>query len=120
MKSKLKELLHQYKLEVFRVEHHKQNPEHIAKECMTICDEVLKQQFHFHFHKLPDANRVEIINMINNYLREAVLPPIVEKLVQRQVVLEKHVHSLERLLERTLETLSDESKSDAKVSELKR
>lgn len=108
MQRKLKDLLHQYKLEVFRVEHHQKNPEQIAKECMAICDEMMKQQFHFHFHKLPDANRAEIINMIDNYIREAVLPPLVEKLVHRQVLLEKHVHSLERLLERTLETLSDE------------
>ncbi|MBM3977355.1 MAG: hypothetical protein FJ299_10235 [Planctomycetes bacterium] len=109
MQRKLKDLLHQYKLEVFRVEHHQKNPEQITKECMAIRDELLKQQFHYHFHKLPDANRAEIINMIDNYIREAVLPPIVEKLVHRQVLLEKRVASLERLLELTLETLTSEN-----------
>jgi len=105
--TKFKELLHQHKLEVFRVEHHQKNADEIARECMHVRDEVLEQNYHYHFRGLPDANRAEIINMINNYMREAVLPPVVEKLVTRQITLEKRVIALEALLARTLEALSE-------------
>jgi hypothetical protein len=44
--------------------------------------------------------------MINNYTREAILPPVVEKLVHRQVLLEKRVTALLHLTEQILETLS--------------
>ena len=73
---------------------------------MHVTEEILEEKFHYHFHKLPDANRAEIINMINNYTREAVLPPVVEKLVLRQLVLEKRVEALVHLMEQMLEVLS--------------
>ena len=106
MHKKFEELLHQYKLDVFHLEHHQKDAEEVAKECMELCDDVLTQKYHYHFHKLPDANRAEIINMINNYTREAILPPVVEKLVERQVMLERHVVELEKLMRNTLEVLS--------------
>ena len=46
--------------------------------------------------------------MLNNYTREAVLPPVVEKLVKRQVVLERRFDAMLELVEKTLETLSTE------------
>ncbi len=109
MHSRFKELLHTYKREVFRLEHHQMDVEGITKECLHIRDDLLAQKYRYHFHELPDANRAEIINMVNNYTREAILPPIVEKLVERQVVLERHVTALERLLEQMLELLSEPS-----------
>ncbi len=108
MLKKFQELLHQYKLEVFHQEHDKQSAEEVASECMSVTEEILEEKFHYHFHKLPDANRAEIINMINNYTREAVLPPVVEKLVRRQVVLEKRIEALLHLMEHVLEVLSAE------------
>ena len=107
MQQKLKELLHQYKLDVYHYEHHPKEVGEITRQCMDICESVLAQKYHYHFHKLPDAGRAEIINMINSYTREAILPPVVEKLVERQVVLEKRIAALERLLEQTLEALSN-------------
>ena len=74
MLKKFQELLHQYKLEVFHNEHGKPSLDEITSECMHVTEEILEEKFHYHFHKLPDANRAEIINMINNYTREAVLP----------------------------------------------
>ena len=109
MHKAFQQLLHEYKVDVFRTEHHKQNVDEIAAECMDVCEDVLQQKYHYHFHKLPDADRAEIINMINNYTREAILPPVVERLVERQVLLEKRLHSMERLLENMLETLSLET-----------
>ena len=108
MQRKFQELLHQYKVEVFHATHDKQSVEEISKECLQIADGVLQQKFHYHFHTLPDADRVEIINMINNYTREAILPPLVEKLVARQMLLERRVDALVHLNEKILETLSAE------------
>ncbi|TDJ69174.1 MAG: hypothetical protein E2O39_12170 [Planctomycetota bacterium] len=108
MHKKFKALLHQYKLDVFRAEHDKKSAEEITTECLHITEEILEDKFHYHFHKLPDADRAEIINMINNYTREALLPPIVEKLVKRQVMLERRLEALVRLNEQILENLSVE------------
>lgn len=107
MLKKFQDLLHQYKLEVFHNEHDKQTTEEIASECIHVTEEILEEKFHYHFHKLPDANRAEIINMINNYTREAVLPPVVEKIVRRQVVTEKRIEALVHLMESMLEVLSE-------------
>ena len=111
MHKKFQELLHQYKLEVFRTEHDRQSEEEIASECLNLTEEILEDKFHYHFHKLPDAGRAEIINMINNYTREALLPPVVEKIVKRQVVLEKRIDALVHLMEQLLEILPEIQKT---------
>lgn len=116
MQRQFKELFHNYKRDVFRLEHHQMDATSITKECLHIRDDLLAQKYHYHFHQLPDANRAEIINMINNYTREAILPPIVEKLVERQLVLERHVVALERLLAQTLELLSQQGVSSGASS----
>jgi hypothetical protein len=108
MHRKFQELLHQYKVEVFHATHDKQSVEDISKECLQIADGVLQQKYHYHFHQLPDADRVEINNMINNYTREAILPPLVEKLVARQMLLERRLDALVHLNEKILQTLSTE------------
>ena len=106
MHRKFKDLLHQYKLDVFHLEHHQKDVEAVTEECMHVCEDLLQQKYSYHFHKLPDADRAEIINMINNYTREAILPPIVEKLVERQVLLEKRMEAQAELIENMLEALS--------------
>ncbi len=115
MLKKFQDLLHQYKLEVFHTEHDKQSAEEIATECMQTTEEILEEKFHYHFHKLPDAGRAEIINMINNYTREAILPPVVEKIVRRQVVLEKRIDALVHLMEQMLEVLSSQHDTSPQV-----
>jgi len=106
MHKRFKELLHQYKVEVFRNEHDKKSLDELTAECLHVTEGILDEKFHYHFHKLPDANRAEIINMINNYTREAILPPVVEKMVARHVILERHLLALQDLMEQTLELLS--------------
>ena len=108
MQKKFQNLLHQYKLEVFHNEHDLKSVEEITAECMHITEEILEDKFHYHFHKLPDANRAEIINMINNYTREAILPPVVDRIIRRQMMLEKRMEALVHLTEKILETLSGE------------
>lgn len=109
MQRKFQQLLHQYKLEVFHAEHDKKSAEEISSECLHLAEDVLKSKYHYHFQKMPDASRAEIINMINNYVRDAILPPVVEKIVKRQVLLEKRVLAQQHLLEQILETLSKDA-----------
>ncbi len=106
MHTKFKNLLHNYKRDVFQLEHHQKDVDSITKECMNVCEDVLAQKYSYHFHKLPDADRAEIINMINNYTREAILPPVVEKLVHRQVLMEKRIEAMEGLIQGMLDVLS--------------
>ena len=103
------DLLHQYKREVFKAKHDAKSAAEIASECMEITEEILEEKFRYHFHKLPDANRIEIINMVNNYVREAVLPPVIEKVVHRQIILEKRVDALANLMETLLGALQEET-----------
>jgi hypothetical protein len=105
--KKFQELLHRYKVEVFNVDHNKRDVQTLTQECLHITEDVLSQKYHYHFHRLPDANRAEIINMINNYTREAILPPVVERLVHRQMKLEKRFEALVGLTEQLLELLSE-------------
>ncbi|MEZ5989611.1 MAG: hypothetical protein R3F30_10875 [Planctomycetota bacterium] len=108
MNKKLHEILHRYKVETFKLTHDHEEIEKITKECLSFSEEVLDNAYHYHFHKLPDANRAEIINMINNYTVEALLPPVVEKLLRRIVVLEKQHQQLLSTLTEVLEALSEE------------
>jgi len=111
---KFQQLLHDYKVVVFHDEH--RNAKQYAEECMHVADDVLNQKYHYHFHKLPDADRAEIINMINNYTREAILPPVVEKLVERQIASERRVKALENLIENVLHALSEDPAEVGKAS----
>ena len=108
MHRQFKDLLHDYKRSVFQISHHQRDVESITRECMHITEDVLQQHYHYHFNKLPDANRAEIINMISNYVREAVLPPVVRKMAERHVVLERRVAALEKLLAASLDALSQQ------------
>ena len=95
MHRRFKDLLHDYKRNVFQIAHHQKDVASITQECVHITEDVLQQHFRYHFHKLPDANRAEIIDMISSYVREAILPPVVEKIVQRQVLLERRIDALQ-------------------------
>ena len=106
MHKKFEKLLHQYKVAIFHQEHDKSSLEELTSECLHVADDVLSQKYHYHFHKLPDADRAEIINMINNYTREAILPPVVERIVLRQIKLEKRFEALVGLTQELLELLS--------------
>lgn len=108
MQKKFQEILHRYKVEVFHREHDKSSAAEFTKHCLHVTEDVLQQKYHFHFHKLPDANRAEIINMINNYVREAILPPVIEKLVERQLRLEQRLEAMLNLNREILEALSED------------
>ncbi len=106
LKDQFRQLLHDYKKEVFHAEHDRSSVDEITAECLHITEDVLQQKYSYHFHKLPDADRAEIINMISNYTREAILPPIVEAVVRRQVIQDKKINALVHLVEQLFEAVS--------------
>lgn len=116
MHRKFKELLHDYKREIFQLEHHQKDVGSITQECMDVCEDVLSQKYSYHFHKLPDANRAEIINMINNYTREAILPPVVERIVEREILLQHRIEALEKMIGRMLDMLSTPLATEVEAS----
>ena len=116
MQEKFRKLLHEYKVNAFKVSHDPKAAETLTKECLAVRDETLSNAYRYHFHKLGEANRAEIINMINNYTMEALLPPIVEKIMLRQVILEKKQEMTIQLLEQILEILSGDGSAGSNGS----
>tara|TARA_B100000959_G_scaffold222624_1_gene235713 strand:+ start:423 stop:752 length:330 start_codon:yes stop_codon:yes gene_type:complete len=109
VQQKFAEAIKSYKKDVFRVEHDPSELEKLTEESLHFTEDALDNAYHYHFHKLPDASRAEIINMVNNYVLEALLPPVVEKLTRRQLVTERKLELLVHLLEEALERLDDKN-----------
>lgn len=111
MRQKLRQILHAYKVDAFKYAHDHENLEQISKEALTYSDEVLHNAYQYHFHKLPDASRAEIINMIQNYTVEALLPPVVEKIMQRVLIIEKQHRRMLEMIESMIEELDNDAES---------
>ena len=107
MKQKFAEAIKSYKKDVFKVEHDPKELSRLIKDSLEFTEDALDNAYHYHFHKLPDASRAEIINMVNNYVLEALLPPIVEKITRRQLLNERKLELLVHLLEDALDRIDD-------------
>jgi len=107
VKQKFAEALKTFHKEVYKVEHAPTELKHLTEDSMHFSEEVLDNAYHYHFHKLVDADRAEIINMINNYVLEALLPPIVEKITRRELLLERKLNLLVELMEEALDKIGD-------------
>jgi len=107
VRQKFAEAIHTFKKEVFKVEHDAAELESITREALHLSEDTLDNAYHYHFHKLPDASRTEIINMINNYTLEALLPPVVEKINRRHLILERKLELLVNLLEEALDKIEE-------------
>lgn len=107
MKRKFADALKTYKKEVYKVDHDPAELRSLTREALNFTEAALDNSYHYHFHKLPDATRAEMINMINNYTLEALLPPIVEKISKRQLMLERKMELLVHLLEESLEQMGE-------------
>ncbi|MFH0946023.1 MAG: hypothetical protein V2A76_12560 [Planctomycetota bacterium] len=101
-RSRVQEALHEYKKECYLIEHNSERHEDVVKEANRIVEGILDKKFHYRFHKPPNPERAEILTMIENYAREAILPPVVGSLAERIVVLEKRqvaaIECMEKLL----------------------
>ena len=109
MKKKLKDALHRFKIEVFKITHH--NAEEQAKVSREILDhtaQALQNAYHFHFDNDASPHRVETFQLIKAVALETLLPPVVEKLMRRITVLEHQNASMIKLLDELMEALSEE------------
>ena len=108
MKRKFQELLHHYKVEAFKISHGNDEVQETAGEILKFTEDALNNAYHYRFHDDPDPKRIEIFKMIKGYTLEALLPPVLEKLVRRISVLERQHEELVRLVGDILESLSGE------------
>ena len=112
MKKKFKDLLHHYKVEAFKLSHNSDQSPDIAEEVAQFTEETLNGAYHYEFrNKNPDPERIEAFNRIKNFTLRALLPPVLEKVTHRVVVLEKQHAELVKLVDEILEVLSDEEAS---------
>ncbi len=105
--SQVHEILHDYRKECYRLQHAPDAHEAVAREQKRIVEEILQANHHFVFHKPVNAAQAEIFTMIEDYTREAVLPPVLNRLVERLVVLEKRQEAGIRCLERLIHLIEN-------------
>ncbi len=114
MKQKLKDALHRYKVEAFRISHHGTDVEDVSKEILDHTGEALENAYHLQFHKDPNPQRIETFNLVKTFVLQALLPPVVEKMMRRITVLEKQNAQMVHLLDELMEALSEDEKTEQK------
>lgn len=105
MKKKLKDALHRFKVETFKMSHH--GADDHSREILEQTSQALQNAYKFHFDKETSPHRVETFQMIKSVTLETLLPPIVEKLMRRICVLEHQNQATTKLLEELMEALSE-------------
>ena len=108
MKQQFKELLHRYKVDAFKISHGNEQVADTTREILHFTEEALNNAYHYHFHSDPNPQRIETFNMIKNFVLEALLPPVLEKLMRRIVVMEKQHQELVKMMGDMLEVLSQD------------
>lgn len=112
MKKKLKDAMHRYKVEAFKMSHHHaavaEEQDDVSREILEHTGEALQNAYHFHFDEKTSPHRVETFQMIKSVMLETILPPVVEKVMRRVTVLEHQNQQLVKLLDELMEALSDD------------
>jgi len=111
VKKKLKDALHNFKIEAFKMTHQSvEEQADVAKEIIDHTAEALDNAYHFHFDKNaePSPHLIETFQMIKSVALETILPPVVEKLMRRITVLEHTNARMVHLLDELMEALSEE------------
>ncbi len=114
MKKKFRKLLHAYRVQAFKAAHADDTVADATAEMLSSTGEALNNAYEYHFHKDPNPEQIETLNMIKNYTLEALLPPVVEKIMRRVNSLEKQHQVLVDLIDQILEELSDGDPAERK------
>lgn len=114
MKKKFRKLLHAYRVRAFKATHAEEAADEATDEMLSSTGEALNNAYEYHFHRDPSPKQIETLNMIKNYTLEALLPPVVEKIMRRLDRLEKQHAALVDLVDRILEELSDDEAAERK------
>lgn len=113
LKAKMHEFLHDYRKRVFELEHEEAERHSREEKAHEFVDEVLDQKFHYHFHKKVDPERAETIQLIHNYCREALMPPVVSRLAERVMLAEQRHQAALSLVQRMLDHLAEDLERDS-------
>jgi hypothetical protein len=116
VKQKLKDALHRYKVEAFKISHHGMDVAEVSREILEHTGEALQNAYHFHFHNDPNPQRIETFRMVKAVVLEALLPPVVEKMMRRITALEKQQAQMVKLLDELMEALSEDESSKARAA----
>jgi hypothetical protein len=108
VKKKLKDALHRYKVEAFKISHHPEEVADVSREILAHTEEALQNAYHYHFHEDPNPQRIEVFHAVKAFVLEALLPPVVEKVMRRITVLEKQNAQMIKLLDELMEALSED------------
>ena len=109
MKKKLKDALHRYKVEAFKMTHMSvEEQQDVGREILEHTEQALQNAYHFHFDNNTNPHRVETFQLIKSVVLETLLPPVVEKVMRRITVLEHQNQNLVKLLDEHMEALSEE------------
>lgn len=117
MKKQFKDALHRYKVEAFKISHHGPAADQLTQEVLAQTREALANAYHFDFHQFhqdPSPATIASFDRIRHFTLEALLPPVVEKLLRRIMVLEKQQNQLVQFLDEILELLSEDEEVQAK------
>ena len=110
MKKQLKDALHRYKVEAFKISHHGVEVAEVAREILEHTGEALENAYHIHFPKDTNPHRIETFRLVKTVVLDALLPPVVEKMMRRITVLEKQQTQMIKLLDELMEVLSEDEK----------
>ena len=109
MKKKLKDALHRYKVETFKMTHMSvEEQQEVGREILDHTAQALQNAYHFHFDNNTNPHRVETFQLIKAVVLETLLPPVVEKVMRRITVLEHQNMHLVKLLDELMEVLSED------------
>jgi len=113
VKKKLKDALHRYKVESFKLAHHGLDVADVSREILEATQVALQNAYKMHFEKNANPQQVETFGMVKTFVTEALLPPVIEKVMRRITAVEKQQAQMVSLLTELMEALSEEDSAHA-------
>jgi hypothetical protein len=114
VKKKLKDALHRYKVESFKLTHHGLDMAEVNKEILDATQVALQNSYRLHFEKNASPQSIETFTMVKTFVTEALLPPVMEKVMRRITAVEKQQAQMVALLGELMEALSEEDAAAAR------
>ena len=108
LKAELRSLFHDYKKRVFELEHDVQQVDQRRDTVRRFVTEVLDEKAHYHFHQKVDKQHADTLDLIYDFSREALLPPIVSRLAERVALLEARQQAWIDMVHRALDILAED------------
>ena len=108
LKSQIRSFLHDYKKRVFELEHDGRAIEQRKEQVRRFVHDILAEKSHYHFHQKIDKQHADTLDLIYDFSREALLPPIVSRLAERVALLEARQQAWIDMVHRALDILAED------------